>query len=188
MDVNIDTLLDTATERMGDALEAMRRDFAAYRTGKASPALVEGLTVEYYGTTTRLRDIASITAPEPRLLVIQPWDQNSIGSIEKAIQASDIGISPVSDGRVIRLPIPELSEERRRDLAKLVHSRAEEARVEIRSVRREANEAAKKAEKASQITQDDLADLLKDVQELTDESIGEINELMQAKEADLMQV
>ena len=185
---NVDTLLEDTECRMMDAVEAMERDFAGLRTGKASPALVEGLTVEYYGASTRVRDIANITSPEPRLLVIQPWDPNALRSIEKAIQASDLGISPVGDGRVIRLPIPELSEERRKELSKLVHQRAETARVEVRNMRREANDAARKAQKASAITEDDLADMTKDVQEVTDKYIEEINTLMQAKEEDLMQV
>lgn len=181
-------IIEVTEERMMNAVEAMQRDFGGFRSGKASPALVDGLSVEYYGTTTRLRDIAGITAPEPKLLVIQPWDQNAIRGIEKAILASDLGISPVSDGRVIRLPIPELSEERRRDLARLVRQRAEEARVEARNARREANDICRKAQKSSEITEDDLADMLKDTQKLTDEYTGQIDELLAAKEQELMQV
>lgn len=185
---NIDTVLEDAEERMDAAMEAMKHDFQAVRTGKASPALVEGLMIEYYGTQTRLRDIASITTPEPRLLVIQPWDQSAVKSIEKSIQSSDIGISPVSDGRVIRLPIPELSEERRKELSRLVHKRAEEARVEIRNIRRDANDVAKTAEKASEITEDDLTVLSKDIQELTDSYIEQIDKVMEEKDAELLQV
>ncbi|MBT3375745.1 MAG: ribosome recycling factor [Lentisphaerae bacterium] len=185
---DIELLLEETDERMGNAVEAMTRDFGGFRTGKASPALVEGLMVDYYGTQTRLRDIAGITTPEPRLLVIQPWDQSAIRGIEKAIQASELGISPVSDGRIIRLPIPELSEERRKDFVKLVHKRAEEARIEVRNFRRDANEETKKAQKASKITEDDQKDLLKDVQELTDDYVKQINELMDEKETELMQV
>ena len=144
--------------------------------------------VEYYGAQTRLRDIASITAPEPRLLVIQPWDQSAVKSIEKAILASSLGISPVTDGRVIRLPIPELSEERRKDLSKLVHKRAEEARVEIRALRRDANEMAKKAQKSAKLTEDDLEAMTKDIQELTDASIKQVDDLLKKKDAELMQV
>lgn len=188
MATDIDTVLEETDERMANAVEAMQRDFAGFRTGKASPALVDGLMIDYYGSQTRLRDIAGITTPEPRLLVIQPWDQSAIRGIEKAIQSSELGISPVSDGRVIRLPIPELSEERRRDFVKLVHKRSEEARIEVRSSRRDANEEAKKAQKASAITEDDLADLLKDIQELTDGYIEQINKLMEDKETELMQV
>jgi ribosome recycling factor len=173
---------------MEKAIEAMKHDFQAIRTGKASPALVESLSIDYYGATVRLKDIASITAPEPRLLVIQPWDQNAVKEIEKAIMASDIGISPVSDGRVIRLPVPELSEERRKDMVRLVHKRAEEGRVEVRSVRRDANDACKKAEKASEITEDDLKVMLDDIQTLTNEYVEEINKAMEAKENELMEV
>ena len=185
---NTDTLVDDTQEQMDGAVEAMKRAFLAIRTGKASPALVESLTVDYYGTQTRLKEIASITTPEPRLLVIQPWDQNAVRNIEKAIQASDLGISPVSDGRVIRLPIPELSEERRKELSRLVHNRAEEARVEVRNVRRDANEVSKKAQKASEITVDDLANFSKDIQELTDGYVEEIRTLMEAKDAELLEV
>jgi len=185
---DIELLLEETQERMDAAVEAMKRGFGAVRTGKASPALVEGLMVDYYGARTRLRDIASITTPEPRLLVIQPWDQNAVKDIEKAIQASSLGISPVSDGRVIRLPIPELSEERRQDLSRLVHKQAEETRIEVRNVRREANEACKKAQKATEITEDDLTVMTKDIQDLTDSYIEQINELMQSKDAELMQV
>ena len=131
----VDTLVESTEEKMMGAVEALERDFNAYRTGKASPALVEGLLVDYYGTQTRLKDISGITTPEPRLLVIQPWDQNAIAAIEKAIQASDIGISPQNDGRVIRLPIPELTEERRRDLSKQVKKRARSLRKTPRSLK-----------------------------------------------------
>jgi ribosome recycling factor len=188
MTTDIATLTEETMAKMEDAAEALKKDFAAIRTGKASPALVEGIMVEYYGTSTRLRDIASITAPEPRLLVIQPWDQSAVKSVEKAIMTSDIGISPVSDGRVIRLPIPELSEERRKDMVKRVRTRAEDARIEIRNARRDAIEVARKAEKASDITEDDLHDTTKEIQDLTDQYVEEIDKLMAAKEEELMQV
>jgi len=184
----VDTIIEETEERMDDAIEAMAHDFQAIRTGKASPALVEGLMVEYYGTQTRLRDIAGITTPEPRLLVIQPWDQNAVKSIERSIQASDLGISPVSDGRVIRLPIPELSEERRKELSRLVHKRAEEARVEVRNIRRDANDIIKKAEKASDITEDDQKVMTEDVQKLTDTYIEQVDGLMEEKDAELLQL
>jgi len=188
MESAVDTVLKDTERRMRDAVEAMQHDFAAVRTGKASPALVEGLMIDYYGTPTRLKDIASLTAPEPRLVVIQPWDQNAVRSIEKAILASDLGISPVSDGRVIRLPIPELSEERRRDMSRMVRNRAEEGRVEVRNARRDSNEVVRTAEKRSAITKDDLADMTKQIQELTDRFVGEIDALLAAKEAELMEV
>ncbi len=185
---DINTLLLETEENMMGAVEAAERDFSALRTGKASPALVEGLMVEYYGSQARLRDIAGITTPEPRLLVIQPWDNKALSAIEKAIQLSNLGISPLNDGRVIRLPIPELTEERRRDLTKQLHRRAEEAKVALRTHRRDANEAIKKAEKASDITEDDMREMLDDVQKLIDDYSKQIDDLVAKKEKDLMQV
>jgi ribosome recycling factor len=182
------TILESVEGRMMDATEALERDFAGFRTGKASPGLVENIMVDYYGSSTRLRDIAGITTPEPRLLVIQPWDQSSLGAIEKAIIASNLGISPVSDGRVIRLPVPELSEERRRALTKEAGRRSEEARVEIRNHRREANEEAKKAFKGGDVSEDLYHDLLDDIQELTNSYISQVDELTRAKEEELMEV
>lgn len=187
-DVSADDLLLVVEERMQDAVEAMQRDAASIRTGKASPSLVENLMVDYYGTSTRLRDIAGITAPEPRLLVIQPWDQSAVKAVEKAVVASQLGITPVSDGRVVRLPIPELSEERRRDLVKMVRQRSEAAKVEIRNARRDGNDQARKLEKKSEITEDDLAEMSKDVQKLTDEYVAEIDRITNEKEAELMAV
>ena len=183
-----DTIMDDSKATMQQAIDIMQKDFAGVRTGKASPALVDGLMVEYYGGQNRLKDIAAVTAPEPRLLVIQPWDQNAIKSIEKAIMASDLGISPVSDGRVIRLPIPELSEERRTEMTKLVRRRAEDARVEIRNARRDANDLIKKAQKNSEISEDVMKSLTDQVQKLTDKKVEEVNKILEAKEAELMTV
>jgi ribosome recycling factor len=185
---NVDDLLEETEMKMMAALEAFEKALAGFRTGKASPGLVENLTIEVYGTQTRLRDVAGITTPEPRLLVVQPWDQNTLGAIEKAIMASDIGISPLNDGRVIRLPIPELSEERRADLTKQMRGRCEDARVEIRNHRREANDAAKKAQKSADITEDDLREMLEEVQTLTDDYIKQIDAAADAKEEELMQI
>ena len=184
----ISQIVDQAKDAMDKAVDIMKKNFATVRTGKASPALVDGIMVEYYGAQTRLKDIASVTAPEPRLLVIQPWDQNAIKSIEKAIQASNLGISPVSDGRVIRLPIPELSEERRKDMTKLVRKRAEEARIEVRNARRDANEALKKAQKASEISEDELKVQTDVIQKMTDQTIEQVNKILEGKEAELMEV
>lgn len=184
----ISLIVEETQEAMDKAVEVMQKSFAAVRTGKASPALVDGIMVEYYGAQTRLKDIASVTAPEARLLVIQPWDQNAVKSIEKAIQASNLGISPVSDGRVIRLPIPELSEERRKDMTKLVRKRAEESRIEVRNARRDANEALKKAQKASEITEDELKTKTENIQKLTDKMIDMVNKILEEKETELMAV
>ncbi|OGV49507.1 MAG: ribosome recycling factor [Lentisphaerae bacterium GWF2_52_8] len=179
-------LMDSTEEHMMKAEESMKADFAAIRTGKASPALVENMMVEYYGTPTRLREIAGITTPESRLLVIQPWDPSAISTIEKAILASKLGISPVSDGRVLRLPIPELSEERRASLAKQVKTRAEDAKVAVRNIRRDANEVAKKAQKNSEITEDELKEMLEKIQKLTDDYIKLVEDVQKAKEHELM--
>jgi ribosome recycling factor len=149
---------------------------------------VENMTIDYYGTPTKLRELAGITTPEPRLLVVQPWDPSSVQVIEKSILASNLGISPVSDGRVLRLPIPELSEERRQNLAKQVKTRAEEARIAIRNIRRDSNDVAKKSQKASEITEDDLKDMLSDIQKLTDDYIKEIDTILQKKEDELLNI
>ena len=188
MEMKIDNLIDVINDRMDSAFLAMQESFSGVRTGKASPALVENIMVDYYGTSTKLRDIAGITAPEPRMLVIQPWDTSAVHSIEKAIINSNVGISPVSDGRVIRLPIPELSEERRAEMTKVVKNRAEDTRVEIRNIRRDANEFAKKSQKGTAITEDDLKVLLKDIQDLTDSHIEMVNTELEKKSAELMQV
>jgi ribosome recycling factor len=187
---DIDTIKDDTEERMMNALDALQNEFSSFRTGKASPALVENLMVmvESYGTQMRLKEIAGITTPEPRLLVIQPWDPNSIPDIEKAIQSSNVGIAPQNDGRVIRLPIPELSEERRLELGKQIKARSEETKVEIRNHRRDANEIIKKAQGSSDITEDGMHDLLKDVQKLTDDYIKNVETDTAKKEADVMTV
>ncbi len=188
MNVAIDDLMDYTEEHMMKAEEALQHDLNSVRTGKASPALVENIMVNYYGTSTRLKEIAGITVPEPRLMVIQPWDQNAVSAIEKAIIASDIGISPVSDGKVLRLPIPELSEERREKLVKQVKHRGEEAKIAIRNIRRDSNEIAKKAQKASEITEDDLRDMLEDIQKMTDKYIADIEKVINDKEQELMTI
>ena len=188
MSFTITGLLEGLEERMMKAIETMEHDFSGYRTGKASPALVENLMVEYYGNPTRLRELAGITAPDARLLVIQPWDPTSVTAIERAIIASNIGISPVSDGRVIRLPIPELSQERRQQLSRQARARAEEARVAIRNLRREGNETAKKAQKDATITEDELKQLLEDIQKLTDDYVKQADALLEKKERELMTV
>ena len=184
----IEELLDNMEESMMNAEDAMKTDIAAIRTGKASTALVEGLMVEYYGTNTRLRDIAGLSTPDARTVAIQPWDQSAVQAIEKAIINSNIGISPVSDGKIVRLPIPPLTEDRRAALAKQVKARSEEARVAVRNARRDANEAAKKAQKASEITEDELKNLLEKIQKMTDSYIANIDKLAEEKEKELMKV
>ena len=186
MSVAIDDLLDYTEEHMMKTIEIMQGDFSTIRTGKASPALVENMVIDYYGTPTKLKELAGITTPEPRLLVVQPWDPSSVQIIEKAIQGSDLGISPVSDGRVLRLPIPELSEERRKTLVKQVKTKAEDSKIAIRNIRRESNDIAKKSQKASEITEDDLKDTLDAIQKLTDDYIKEIDATLHKKEEELL--
>ncbi len=168
-----DPIEATASEtenKMRKAIDSLRRDLVTIRTGRASPALVERITVEYYGVPTPMNQVASIAAPEPRLLVIQPWDKNILPLIEKAILKSELGITPNNDGRVIRLVIPQLSEERRRELVKVVHRKVEETRVALRNLRRDGVEELKEYEKEKMITEDDLKDGQERLQKLTDQA------------------
>ena len=187
METTDDVLLD-ADEKMDRTLTVLKEQFAGLRTGKASPALVENVQVSYYGTSTRLRDIAGISAPEPRLLVINPYDPTALGNIEKAILAANIGVTPVNDGRLIRIPIPELSEERRKDLVKVARRLAEEARVAIRNVRRDANEHCKNLQKNSRVTEDERDAGLAEIQKYTDKAIGMLDRMVSDKEQDVMKV
>lgn len=184
----IDQTAREIEEKMGKAIEALRRDLVTIRTGRASPALVERLTVEYYGTPTPLNQVASISAPEARLLVIQPWDKSVMPLIEKAILKSDLGLNPSNDGRVIRLAIPQLSEERRRDLTKVVHRKVEETRVAIRNLRREGVDDLRDFEKEKLITEDDFKRGQERLQKLTDRYIEEAERVGLAKEKEIMEV
>ena len=184
----IGVIVQHSEECMRHAEEALTHDLAAIRTGRASPALVERIRVDYYGTPTPLPQVAAITAPEPRLLVIQPWDKSVFGAIEKAILKSDLGLTPVSDGKVIRLPIPPLTEERRRDLVKMIRRRVEEARVTIRNCRRDAIEEFKKLEREKKISEDDSRRGQERVQKATDAAIAEVERLGQHKEQEVLEV
>jgi ribosome recycling factor len=186
--MSLEETLFEAEAGMEKAEEFMMHEFAAIRTGKASPALVETLDVEAYGSTMKLKQLALISAPEPRLLVIQPFDASTVKDIERAINESKIGISPVVDGKIIRLPIPELSEERRRDLAKTVKQLAEETRVRVRACRREAMEVAKKLQKEGTLTEDALRDAEADIQKLTNKFVADIDKHVETKEAELMKI
>ncbi len=186
--MNIEEVLFEGEESMEKAVEFMSHEFHSIRTGKASPALVENLDVLAYGTSMKLKQLALITAPEPRLLVLQPFDASTVRDIERAINESRLGINPVVDGKIIRIPIPELSEERRRDLAKTVKSLAEEARVRVRACRRAGMESAKKLEKEGDLTEDSLRDTETEIQKLTDRSVAEIDKLAAQKEAELMKI
>ncbi len=181
-------LLLVAEEKMDKAVEFLHQELNGLRTGKASPSLVENITVDYYGTVNRLRDIANISTPEPRLIVISPFDPSSLGAIEKAIIAANIGITPMNDGRLVRVPIPELSEERRKELVKVAGRSTEEQRVAVRNVRREANEQLKSLKKDSKITEDDRDEGFDEVQKLTDQHIKKLDEMFTAKEKEVMEV
>jgi ribosome recycling factor len=184
----IDEVLAEVRERMKKTIEALQDDLLALRTGRASPALVERLPVEYYGAPTPLNQIASIAVPEPRLLVIRPWDPSALSAIEKAIQKSDLGLTPSNDGKLIRLSIPRLTEERRRDLVKLVSRRVEEARVSVRNLRRDALNDLRDFEKEKMISEDDLYQGKEEVQKLTDEFVVKIDAIGQRKEEEVMEV
>lgn len=184
----VQAVLSETESKMQQAVQAARRDLAAIRTGRANPALLDRITVDYYGTPTPLNQLASITVPEARLLLVQPWDKNSLKDIEKAIMSSDLGLTPNNDGTVIRIQIPQLTEERRRDLARLARKEAEEKRVAVRNARRDANEELKRLEKEGVISEDDSRRAQTDVQQLTDKYIKEIDDLLAAKEKEIMEV
>lgn len=174
--------MSDAEKRMKQVIEFFRRELATIRAGRANPALVENIRVDYYGTSTPLNQMATISAPEPRLLVIQPWDKSVLDNVERAIMKSDLGIMPNNDGNVIRLTIPQLTEERREELVRTVRKKAEEQRVAIRNIRREANELLKELEAEGEISEDRYHHALDEVQELTNEYIEEIDDLLGAKE------
>ncbi len=182
-----DILLDTE-EKMMKSTEVVLGEFTRVRTGKASPDLVTGLTIDAYGSMMKLRDVAAVTTPSHDLIVIQPWDASNVDPIRKAIESSKIGITPQVDGKVIRLPIPPLSAERRQELVKTIHRLAEEGRVAIRGNRRNGLDEIKKLQKAGEITEDQLASAEKEIQKLTDQYTGEIEKAVNAKEAELMKV
>lgn len=184
----IDEVKLDAEHRMDGAIEALVREFNGVRTGRASPALVERMTVDYYGTATPLNQLAGISAPEPRLLVIQPWDRGAMPAIERAIQQSNLGLNPNNDGTVIRLNIPTLTEERRRDLVKVVRGKTEEAKVAIRNVRRDAIDHTKVLLKEKEIGEDDERRAEHEIQQLTDRYIARADELGSMKEAEVLEV
>lgn len=177
-----------AESRMKKSVQALRQELSTIRTGRASSALIEHLPVEHYGTTQPLVQLASISTPEARLIVVQPWDRSAIGPIEKAIQKSELGLNPANDGSVIRVPVPQLSEERRRDLVKVVHKKVEESRVAVRNVRRDALEELKSLEKAKSISQTELKRAQERLQKLTDQHIREVDQVGHAKEQEVMEV
>lgn len=173
---------------MDKSVEAIRHEFNALRTGKASPALLDLVKVDAYGTTMPLNQLSTISAPEPRLLVVQPYDPSQIGAIEKALLASDLGLTPSNDGKIIRLPLPLLTEERRRELVRVAHKVAEEGRIAVRNIRHDANKKVQAEEKSGEVSQDEGHRLLKEIQDLTDEHVKKIDELLKSKEQEIMEV
>jgi ribosome recycling factor len=184
----IEDLVQDAGRRMDKSVEAAQAEFATLRTGRASPALLDRVQIDYYGQQTPLKQLATIGAPEPRMLTIQPFDPNSVSTIERAIQESDLGLTPSNDGKLIRLPIPQLTEERRKELVKVVRNMAEEGRVAVRNVRRDAIHHLKELVDKGEVGSDEEHRAEDRVQKLTDEHVHEIDELLKRKEAEIMEV
>jgi len=181
-------LLADAEERMKSALEHTRKELSSIRTGRATSALLDTVHVDYYGAITPLSQVASVSAPEPRLLVVQPWDKSLVSAVSKAIQKADLGLNPTDDGSIVRVPIPSLTEERRKDLVKLVGKLAEEGRVHIRQMRRDANDELKKRLKDGSIPEDDEKRSEQEIQKLTDRYVHMIDEMLTKKTAEIMEV
>lgn len=175
-------------EKMQKTIEVLRKDYASQRAGRATPALLDKIQVDYYGAATPINQLANVSVPEPRMLVIQPWDKSSIAAVEKAILKSDLGLTPNNDGVVIRLAIPQLTQERRTELVKVIKKKAEETRVAIRNIRRDANDHLKAMEKKTEISEDDNKRGQEDIQKLTDKWIKEVDLVMDRKEAEIMEV
>lgn len=184
--MSYDSVINEAKTKMTQSVEVLKKDFSTMRTSRATPSLLSRITVMQYGQETPLQHVASVSAPDPKSLVIQAWDKTLLGEIEKAIQKSDLGLNPMNDGNLIRLPIPPLTEERRNDLVKNAKKKAEEYRVAIRNVRRDANDSLKAMEKKSEITQDECKKALDRIQKLTDEYVEMINSVLSAKENEIL--
>lgn len=183
-----DAILKETRSKMEQAVQAFSKNLATVRAGRANPSLLDSIYVNYYGASTPLNQLSTVSAPEARLLVITPFDKSSIGDVEKAIQKSDLGLSPSNDGNVIRINIPSLTEERRKDLVKVVGKYAEEGRVQVRNIRRESNDQLKKAEKNNDLTEDELKGAQDDVQKETNNHIDKIDQLAKGKEKDILEV
>lgn len=183
-----DTIFKECKEKMDKSIEALKNEFNRIRTGRASSSLLDGIKVSYYGTPTPINHVATISVPESRLLVIQPWDQKLMGEIEKAINRSGLGLNPVNDGKVIKISIPVLTEERRKELLKLVKKHSEDTKVAIRNIRREINEQLKKIGKDKELSEDDLFKSQDEVQEIVDKYIRKIDEILKIKEKEIMEI
>jgi ribosome recycling factor len=186
--MTVDSALNAATEKMDKAIAVLKDELAGVRTGRATPALLQRVVVDYYGTPVPIQQLASFSVPEPRTLVISPFDRNAIAAMEKAIMGSDLGITPGNDGTVIRLSFPPLTEERRKELIKLVHHRGEEGRVAVRNIRRHSKEELEKLERDGGISEDDLVRSEKELQKLTDKHISDIDEVVAHKDAELKEI
>jgi ribosome recycling factor len=184
----INDVIADARARMQKAIEAVRHEFASLRTGRASPTLLEQIRVDYYGVATPITQVATVTVPEPRLLVIAPWDKKMVKDIERAILKSELGLVPSSDGTHVRVPIPSLTQERRKELAKVAHKHAEEGRVAIRNVRREAKEMIEDLEEEGDVSEDESKRGIDELQKLTDKFIAEVDALLAAKEKEILEV
>ncbi len=187
-ELQIEDDIDESILKMDETIDAFKKEMSRTRTGRASPALVEHIKADYYGATTPISQMANISVPEPRTIVIQPWDTTGMKEIEKAIMQSDLGVTPSNDGKVIRLVIPLLTEERRRDLVKYVHKIAEDYRVSIRNARKDINHKIKTAEKEKQITEDDEKMFMNQIQHVTDEHIEKIAQILQEKEKEILEI
>ncbi len=181
-------VIASVKQNMDKAVEHVRREFSSIRTGRASTALLDGISVDYYGSTVPLNQIANLSVPDAKLLLITPYDKGGLGSIEKAILKSDLGLTPNNDGKVIRIPIPELTEERRKDLVKVVKRLAEDSRISVRNIRREANDQVKKAEKNGEVPEDESHRIRDEVQKVTDGYVKKIDDVLKAKEEEIMEV
>ena len=180
--------LQKAKQRMESALESLRREFAGVRTGKASPQLLDTIRVEAYGSRVPLNQVGTVSAPEPRLITIQPWDRGLVKDIERALRESDLGLNPSNDGQLIRIPIPPLTEERRKEYVRLLHKLSEEGRVAVRQARKDANDEIKHRQKKEGLSEDEVHREEKEVQKLTDQYIGKVEEMLKHKEAEVMEV
>jgi ribosome recycling factor len=181
-------IFEDLNERMGKSIESLKREYSRLRTGRASISLLDGIRVSYYDTPTPLNQMASLAVPEPRLIVIQPWDKTAIGDIEKAILKSELGLTPMNDGKVIRIAIPPLTEERRKELVKVARKMAEDNKVAIRNIRRDANDMLKDLKTEKEITEDDLYRSQDEVQKITDDFISQVDELCTVKEEEILEI
>jgi ribosome recycling factor len=184
----VEEIFEDLNERMGKSIESLKRDYSRLRTGRASVSLLDGIRVSYYDTPTPLNQMASLAVPEPRLIVIQPWDKTAMGDIEKAILKSELGLTPMNDGKVIRIAIPPLTEERRKELVKVARKMAEDNKVAIRNIRRDANDMLKDLKTEKEITEDDLYRSQDEVQKITDDFISQVDEVCESKEKEILEI